>query len=166
VQPLDLDWDDIGRQVSALASALRSGNIHPDRLIAVARGGLVPAALLAAALSIAHVESIQVQLYEGQERSEHPRILGARPGPAGSSGDPARTLLVDEILDSGTTLRALSTLYPAAARAVLVARSSSREAAALVLDGPLSQQVWVGEYVDSEAWVLFPWSPPEDRPAR
>ncbi len=134
---------------------LARGAPKPDRLIGVARGGWVPAVLLAAALDVRCLQSVQVSLYDGRERREEPRLQGPVPPPAGPSQDPAATWIVDEMVDSGRTLRALRSVYPAAHLAVLVRRPQG--------PGAGEPDLVAGCEVTSSSWVLFPWSPPEDR---
>ena len=183
----DLSWKEVERLTARLATNL-AGCIggeqdQPsfDRVIGVARGGLIPAALLATLLDVKCVETIQVCLYEGSRRLPEPRVTGVRPASAGPSGDPKRTILVDEILDSGTTLTLLRELYPEACMAVLLGRHAAERGQArggliayplpAIRGGPEADSqaepaavVWVAESVAGSEWVLFPWSPAEDRP--
>lgn len=199
----DLSWSDVEDLTARLAASLpgcAGGDAGPtsfDRVIGVARGGLIPAALLATLLDVKCVQTIQVRLYEGKQRLESPQVTGTQPSAAGPSGDPRRTVLVDEMLDSGRTLELLRSIYPEACFAVLLGRHAAPGGqvlggliAHLPPSGPLGTKgaeeegaaaesmgidahrtgthrsrrpVWVAESVSSEDWVLFPWSPPEDR---
>ncbi len=172
-----LDWDDVSRLAARLASSISAatGVQSFDRIIGVARGGLVPAVLVASQLGVKRVETVQVRLYDGAVRLDAPRVVGVLPAPAGPSGDPTRTLVVDEILDSGATLRFLQTSLPEARYGALVARQASEGAATdtgllrctlAPEEGPPPRPVWVATGIVTEAWVLFPWSPPEDLAAR
>ena len=171
------------RLAANLAGCIGGEAGHPcfDRVIGIARGGLIPAALLATLLDVKCVETIQVCLYEGSRRLPEPRVTGLRPAPAGPSGDPRRTILVDEILDSGSTLTLLRGLYPEACMAVLLGRHAAdrgrkrggliayplpafREGHPVDSKAEPAAVVWVAESVAGSEWVLFPWSPAEDRP--
>jgi len=176
----DLDWGDIDRLTGHLAAHLpgqlrsaRDGTADFDRIVGVARGGLIPAVLIASLLEVKCLESVQVRLYEGNRKLAGPELVGTRPGPAGPSGDPRRTLIVDEMLDSGTTLRFLRNVYPQACFAVLLGRHAAQrgvvQGALMALPaGPAGESapsVWVAEGIEGDDWILFPWSPPEDRAA-
>lgn len=176
----DLDWGDIDRLTGHLAAhlpglldAAGSGTADFDRIVGVARGGLIPAVLIASKLEVKCLESVQVRLYEGSRKLAAPELVGMRPGQAGPSGDPGRTLIVDEMLDSGTTLRFLGDLYPQACFAVLLGRHAAQrgvvQGALMALPaGPSdvsAPSVWVAEGIEGEDWILFPWSPLEDRAA-
>jgi len=172
--PLVLSWERVEALVERLALALAP--VHRatgfERIVAVARGGLAPAALLAARLEVAHVESVQVRAYDDRAARAAPVLAGPAPAPVGVSGDPARTLVVDELIESGGTLALLERLLPGAPRAVLLVKGelalgSSRapgcvHVAALAARG-LGTAIWAAEHVASDRWVLFPWSPASER---
>ncbi|MDA1193552.1 MAG: phosphoribosyltransferase family protein [Planctomycetota bacterium] len=163
-QILHVSWSAIDRQAEDLAAALRrrpEGGIF-DRVIAVSRGGLVPAALLAAHLGVRRVESVQVQAYDGTERLSELRLLGAAPVAAGPSGDPRQTLVVDEMCDSGRTGAFLHELLPQACQAALVGRGPAHDRPQVRSLGG-GGQIWLATSVEGSAWLVFPWSPAEDR---
>lgn len=152
-----LDWARVERLVEALAAAIRAevraGRAPPvDRILGVARGGWVPAALLAHALGVRCLESVQVRLYEGRKAAQVPELLGPRPPAAGPGGDPGGTWIVDEMLDTGRTLALLRARWPGARAAVLVGRPAA------------ASGVLVGEALTTPHWVLFPWSPAAEHP--
>ncbi len=166
-------WQDVDAWSRDLAARLPAvcGVAAFDRVVGIARGGLVPAVLVATHLGVKRIESVQVRLYDGGTKLPQPTLIGAAPSRAGPSGDGNRTLLVDEIVDSGETLRFLAGLYPEAHRAALVMRETQqalpqrfglgwRPDDASAADG---QGVWVASRLATDRWVIFPWSPAEDR---
>ncbi len=167
-----MGWSDIDACASALAERLPAacGVAAFDRVIGIARGGLIPAVLLASRLGVKRVESIQVRYYDGDTRLDAPTVVGDTPAVCGPSGDPQRTLLVDELVDSGDTLRYLRTIFPEASMATLVARQvagAPEEEHGLLpwscgADGAAESRVWVVRSIPTDRWILFPWSPPED----
>jgi uncharacterized protein len=169
--PLVLGWAQVEALVERLAGVLER-EAAPDRLIVVARGGLVPGGLLAGRLDVPCVEAVQVQGYDGKTRRPLPAVVGAVPGRAGPSGDPARTLLFDELVESGATLRLLSAHLPLARRAVLLVKATLGGGAGGVpgyvhLPGPSGAVDGFGflaaDVVAPERWVTFPWSPASER---
>ncbi|MDF1702654.1 MAG: phosphoribosyltransferase family protein [Planctomycetota bacterium] len=166
----ELAWHDVEGLATELATKLPvvSGVAEFDRVVAVARGGLIPAALVAGALGVKRVETVQVALYDGSAKAPVPRMLGAAPPATGPSGAPERTLVIDEMVDSGATLRFLQGLYPQASYAVLVARigderPQAEEGLARIGDAESAHGVWAAATLATERWILFPWSPAEDR---
>jgi xanthine phosphoribosyltransferase len=171
----ELTWNDVDRLSAALAQGLPAavGVDSFDRVVGVSRGGLIPAVLIASHLRVKRIETVQVRLYDGDTRLASPRLFGSPPEAAGPRGDPARTLVVDEIFDSGRTMEFLRAMLPHATFAVLVARETGRSAlrrsgslCAYAATGGGDDVIWAAEGVATDEWILFPWSPPEDRAAR
>ena len=167
-----VSWSDIDRLSRSVADKLPAvaGVAAFDRVIGISRGGLIPAVLIGSHLQIKRIESAQVRFYDGDKKLSGPILVGAAPSPCGPSGDPCRTLIVDEILDSGSTMNFLRRLFPEATLAALVTRHTDERPSE---DGGLlslatapwegvSTHVWVAESLETERWILFPWSPPED----
>ena len=78
-----LSWDQLHRDARALSWRLlgRGPNGGAWRgIVAVARGGLIPAAIIARELDCRLVESVSVATYEDEQRG-HPTILKPPPPP-------------------------------------------------------------------------------------
>ncbi len=164
-----LTWADVEKLTGSLAAHLHdaTGIASFDRVVGVARGGLIPAVLLASPMRIDRIETVQMRFYEGRNRFDAPRRVGGPPLAAGPSGDPTRTLVVDEMVDSGGTMRALHEMLPEATLVALVARNApapARRAEDLTAFdlGVEGAHVWTAGVLNTDAWILFPWSPPED----
>lgn len=133
-------WDQLHRDARALAAALMPRG--PWRgIVAVSRGGLIPAAIVARELECRLVESVSVVAYQDEDRGE-PVVLK----PPAAAGDGEGFLIVDDLVDSGVTARVVRTLLPRAHFACLYAKPAGR---------PLADS-WVAE-VPQDTWVLFPW---------
>ena len=109
--------------------------------MAVTRGGLVPAAIVARELNCRLVETVCVESYDEEVRGT-PAVL-KRPAAA---GDGAGFVVIDDLVDHGGTARLVRDLLPAAHIACLYAKPAGREAADL----------FVAE-VAQDTWVVFPW---------
>lgn len=133
-----VSWQEIERDCRALAAKV-AGSGSFAGIVAVARGGLVPAALLAHLLKLPLVDTVCVASYDGREQGE-PVILKTVPG------DGAGWLVVDDLVDSGTTLAVLKGLMPRAHFATLYAKPAGRDAV----------DSFVAE-VEQDVWLAFPW---------
>ena len=111
------------------------------QLIAIARGGLIPAALLARELDVRMVESIAVATYEGKQAGQ-PRLL--KPAAVNDQGE--GWVIVDDLVDRGHTARFVRGLLPRARFVCLYAKPEGR---------PLADKV-VGDY-PQDVWLKFPW---------
>lgn len=133
-------WDQLHRDARTLATALVPRG--PFRgIVAVSRGGLIPAAIVARELECRLVESVSVATYDHQDRAE-PRVL-KHPTAA---GDGEGFLIVDDLVDSGVTAQVVRDLLPRAHFACLYAKPAGQRLA----------DTWVVE-VPQETWILFPW---------
>jgi xanthine phosphoribosyltransferase len=164
-----LGWERVEAFARQLADALSAQAPRGGwrRVIAVARGGWIPAVLLASRLGIPRWESAQVSLYRGRRAGARPRLVGTAPAPARSRAAEGATLVVDDVVDSGRTLRWVGRRYPGARLCALVARCpvDTAPAPAGAKERSLGEGLtaWVGEVLPTSGWVLFPWSPAEDR---
>ena len=133
-------WDQLHRDARALAWRLMGRG--PFRgIVAVSRGGLIPAAIVARELECRFVESVSVETYDEETRGE-PLITK----PPTAAGDGAGFLVVDDLVDSGATLRAVRGVLPRAHYACIYAKPAGRDGV----------ETFVTE-VSQDTWILFPW---------
>jgi uncharacterized protein len=98
-----VSWDDLESLVAALAEQVRG---EYDLLLAVTRGGLVPAGMLAYTLGIRNILVAAVAYYDDRGNpGDEPTFLQF---PADPLLHGRRVLVVDEVWDSGTTIHAVS----------------------------------------------------------
>jgi xanthine phosphoribosyltransferase len=133
-----LDWKDICIVTEKLSIILKQAG-QWDRLIAVTRGGLIPAGLLAHHLNIKRIETINVESYADttQGTVNFLRTLEHTDAPC---------LVIDELVDTGKTLAAIRKILPNAVMATLYAK-------------PLGKPFvdFFVEEVPQETWLCFPW---------
>ncbi len=128
------------RDARALATALAP--LGPWRgIVAITRGGMIPAAIVARELECRVVETVSVAAYDEEARGE-PVLLK----PPSAAGDGAGFLIVDDLVDRGATARLVRGLLPQAHFACLYAKPAARGLA----------DTFVTE-VPQETWILFPW---------
>jgi xanthine phosphoribosyltransferase len=146
-------WDQLHRDARSLAAALMAGppGGGPWRgLVAISRGGLIPAAIVARELECRMVECVCVASYDqaettdagGKDTQGEARILKAPT----AAGDGEGFVIIDDLVDSGKTAQLVRAMLPKAHFACLYAKP----AGAVVAD------TWVIE-VPQDTWVLFPW---------
>ncbi len=133
-------WDQLHRDARSLASVLLPMGPWAG-LVAISRGGLIPAAIVARELDCRLVECVCVASYE-DESPGAARVLK----PPVAAGDGTGFVIIDDLVDSGSTAKLVRGMLPKAYFACLYAKP----AGAAVAD------TWVVE-VPQETWVLFPW---------
>jgi hypoxanthine phosphoribosyltransferase len=98
-----VSWDALADMVAELATKVRG---EYDVMLAITRGGLVPAGMLAYRLGIRNILVAAVEFYDDDGKP------GPRPTFLQFPSDPLlrgqRVLIVDEVWDSGTTIRAVT----------------------------------------------------------
>jgi xanthine phosphoribosyltransferase len=133
-------WDQLHRDAKALAWRLIAKGPFQG-VVAITRGGLIPAAIVARELEIRVIESVSVVTYD-EEKKGAP-VVAKLPAAA---GDGAGWLLIDDLVDTGTTARVVRALLPKAHFATVYAKAAGK---------PLVDD-FVTE-VSQDTWILFPW---------
>ncbi len=147
-EPVVLSWLRIEELAVELAKNVRAGGFTPDALVGIAVGGLVPLALLARELVVKEVVCITARSYSTSDNTRGEVVISHLPE-ADLRGK--RVLLVDEISDSGETLRAISD--------VLKSRYGVGElkSATLVMNSAHCLAPPDFSVLSVDAWVTFPW---------
>jgi len=133
-------WDQLQRDARALAWRLMG--LSPFKgIVAISRGGLIPAAIVARELDLRLLECVCVVTYEDETRGE-PVVIKA----PSAAGDGSGFLIVDDLVDSGTTARVVRALLPNAYFATVYAKPAGRP----TVDSFVTE-------VSQDTWILFPW---------
>lgn len=133
-----VSWDQLHRDARALAWRL-TGRGQWESIIAVTRGGLVPAAIVARELEVRLIDTVCVATYDHQERGVVD-ILKAVESPDHG------ILVVDDLVDTGTTMTAVRKMLPNAHIAAVYAKP----------EGQPLVDTYVTE-VSQDTWIHFPW---------
>ena len=142
-----VSWDQFHRDARALAWRL-SGAGPFGSIVCIARGGLVPAAIVSRELEIRLIETVCVASYHDYQSQGETRLLKgidpqvAAAGGAGGTG----ILIVDDLVDTGRTAATVRELLPRAHFATVYAKPMGR---------PLVD-TFVTE-VSQDTWIYFPW---------
>jgi xanthine phosphoribosyltransferase len=133
-----VSWEAFHRASKELAQQLLGREF--SGIVAVSRGGLVPAAILARELNIRVVDSICVASYQHDQQGSL-RILKDA-----TLTDNDKLLIVDDLVDTGETARALREHFPRACFVTVYAKPQGK---------PL-----VDHYVtdiEQDTWIQLPW---------
>lgn len=131
-------WEQLHADARQLAHVLR-GRGGWRGIVAISRGGLVPAAIVARELDLRLVDTLCAASYDHRSRGEL-RILK----PMTLAGD--GLLVLDDLSDTGQTLAAARVLLPQAHCATLYCKPAGRSAV----------DTYVAA-VDQDTWIHFPW---------
>jgi xanthine phosphoribosyltransferase len=135
-----VSWDQLHRDSKALAWRLMEKN--PLRgIVAITRGGLIPAAIVARELDCRMIESTSIVTYDEEIKGE-PVVIKAPT----AAGDGDGWLVLDDLVDTGTTLRVVRSLLPKAHYATVYAKPAGKP----LVDTFITE-------VSQDTWILFPW---------
>ena len=142
-----VSWDDLDRLISSMVERLVDTPF--DLMLAITRGGLVPAGMLAYRLGIRNILVAAVEYYDDHGAP------GPRPTFLQFPADPLlrgqRILVIDEVWDSGTTIHAVTERTRAA---------GGRPTTAVLHYKPgRSRVAAVPDHyaVSTDAWVVYPF---------
>jgi uncharacterized protein len=142
-----VSWNDLDRLVASLADQLAGRSF--DVLLAITRGGMVPAGMLAYRLKLRDILVAAVEYYDDAGQP------GPRPTFFQFPADPLlrgkRVLVVDEVWDSGTTIHAVAERV----------RQAGGEPTTAVLHYKPGRSVVAGRpdvhAVETDRWVVYPF---------
>lgn len=143
-------WDELHRHSKALA--WRLVELGPWKgIVAVTRGGLVPAAIVARELDVRLVDTFCVASYENERAQGDANVVQSAPlGKSriikGVPGDGEGMLIIDDLVDTGHTARIVRDALPKAHFATVYAKPAGRP----MVDTFVTE-------VSQDTWILFPW---------
>jgi xanthine phosphoribosyltransferase len=138
-----VSWEELHRNAKALAWRLHE--LGPwTGIVAVTRGGLVPAAIVARELEMRLIDTLCLYSYDDQAGAEHTQ--SAIKVLKGVSGDGTAMLIVDDLVDTGKTAKTVREMLPKAHFATIYAKPAGRP----LVDTFITE-------VSQDTWIIFPW---------
>ena len=139
-----VSWDQFHRDARALAWRLSAAGPFVA-VVAITRGGLVPAAIVARELGIRVIETICVASYDYDKqgtvnilKTVNDSILGSDKG--------AGVLIIDDLVDTGATAKVVREILPKAHFATVYAKPLGRP----LVDSFITE-------VSQDTWIYLPW---------
>ncbi len=135
-------WDQLHRDAKALAWRLMDKAPWAG-IVAITRGGLIPAAVIARELECRLIEAVSIVTYDEEKKGE-PQVV--KPPVAALETAGQNWLIVDDLVDTGTTAKVIRALLPKAHFATVYAKPA----------GKPQVDTFITE-VSQDTWILFPW---------
>ncbi len=147
-----LSWQQVHEMGDALARRIEASGFKPDYLVGIAVGGLIPLALIAENLGMRDILTISANSYDGMQQGE----LNIRYLPVADLRG-KKILLVDEIAETGETLKQLSS--------ILRNHYQTGEVKTATLAINMTKCHFRPDFVvfEDDKWIVFPWE--KDNPA-
>ncbi|MCB0913022.1 MAG: phosphoribosyltransferase, partial [Propionibacteriaceae bacterium] len=99
-----LTWETFGTAARELAQMVVDSGFQPDLIMSITRGGMIPAGTMSYAMGIKNLHIINVEFYTGVD-SRLPLPVLLPPVPAAVDLSAKTVLIVDDVADTGETLR-------------------------------------------------------------
>ncbi len=138
VKTYSVSWEQVHRDCKALAWRL-VGMQKWERIIGIARGGLIPAAIVARELDVRLVDTVCVSSYTLRTQGEFSILKEIH-------GDGEGWLIIDDLVDTGKTAQVVRRMLPKAHFAAVYAKPEGRA----FVDTFITE-------VSQDTWILFPW---------
>ena len=135
-----VSWDQLHRDARALAWRLL-GEKKWKGIVAITRGGLVPAAIVARELELRVVDTLCIASYDEKKQGDL-RILKDTATQTGGED----WLIIDDLVDTGATAKAVRNRMPNAHFATVYAKPAGRP----LVDTFITE-------VSQDTWIMFPW---------
>lgn len=143
-----LTWEGFGIAARELAKAVVDSGFEPDLIMSITRGGMLPAGTISYAMGIKNLHIINVEFYTGVDaRLPMPVLLP--PVPAAVDLSAKKVLVVDDVADTGETLRMVRDFCAAHVAETRTAVLYEKSQSAVKCD-----YVWKR----TDEWISFPWS--------
>ena len=136
-----ISWEEFHQDTVKLCNKIKADGLEFDKIIAVSRGGLIPAGIIAYELDIRNTETINMSSYDGNVARDDSEIeLDQYIGEVNE-----KTIVVDDLSDSGRTFKILKNILPKATFATIYAKEKSLS------------HVDLFEKNMPDEWIVFPW---------
>ena len=148
---LKLSWEDIENTTDKLADKIKAANFKPDYIIGITTGGLIPLYFMAKKLDdIDNILTVSATSYD-KDKKEDLKVLYLPE----INLEGKKILLVDEIAETGDTLRKISELIKDRYRV------SELKTATLGVNTDKCNFYPDFYIIEEKGWVVFPWEKEE-----
>lgn len=143
-----ITWSRVEDGVTTIFEKL--GGWKPDMIIAISRGGLIPAVMLSHILKVRDIHTLKIQSYTDTNDQFDIEML-----PPYLDFDlifNKKLLIIDDIQDSGRTINWVKSYLSQ------FSRKENHRYAVLVTKLEISEfGCYTAEHINSKDWVVFPW---------
>lgn len=135
-----ITWEEFHNHSKILCAKIKADGEY-NKIVAISRGGLIPAGILAYELNIRNSQAINISSYdEDKQRLDQDIEVCSQVGEVDE-----KTLIVDDLSDTGKTFRILRAIYPNAKYVAVYAKP----------EGSKMVDIYAQNMPDE--WIVFPW---------
>ena len=136
-----ITWNEFHQDVKNLCKKIKNSGKDFNKIVAISRGGFIPAGIIAYELDIRKTAVINISTYVGSKHLKLDEV--DNPEYVGRVDE--KTLIVDDLSDSGQTFQVMRRQFPNGTYVTIYAKKRG------------SQQVDIYERDMPEKWLVFPW---------
>ena len=140
VEKIYIKWDEFHQDVKFLCDKIKKIGEF-DKIVAISRGGLIPSGIIAYELNIRNSAVINIATYVGAEHLKLDEV--SNPEHVGKVDE--KTLIIDDLADSGQTFSVMRRQFPKGIYVTVYAKPKGKE----------EVDVFARELSDN--WIVFPW---------
>ncbi|MBN1932147.1 MAG: phosphoribosyltransferase [Desulfobacterales bacterium] len=145
-------WNQIYKLTRRLFIKIREAQYQPDIIVAIARGGYIPARILCDFMEVSNLTSIRIEHYKSVNKKQHACLSEH----LCINIHAMKVLLVDDVSDTGDTLRLalnhLESFRPAEVKSAILHHKVVSDLA----------PDFYAEKVINWRWIIYPWAAIED----
>ncbi|MBR2922783.1 MAG: xanthine phosphoribosyltransferase [Alphaproteobacteria bacterium] len=136
-----ISWEEFHQDVKNLCKKIKATGQEFNKIVAISRGGFIPAGIIAYELGIRNSAVINISTYVG---SKHLKLNEVdKPQSVGTIDE--KTLIIDDISDSGQTFEVMRRTFPSGKFVTVYAKER----------GVLQADIFERQF--PEKWLVFPW---------
>jgi hypothetical protein len=142
-----LSWDHIFELCFKISSDVRKSGFRPDAIVAVGRGGWIPARIISDFLNIRDLYSVKAEHWDVAETKDNARITQ----PINVDIKGKKILVVDDVADTGKTLKVVvNHIKKSGAEKIKSAVLQYKKTSTFSPD-------YTGEVLEKWVWIVYPW---------
>lgn len=137
---IHISWSEFHQDVKELCKKInQSGNY--DKIVAISRGGLIPAGIISYELNIRNTSVINIATYVGSKHLKLDHV--DNPEFVGEVNE--KTLIVDDLSDSGQTFNVMRRQFPKGKFVTVYTKNKGQS------------EVDIYARLMPDEWLVFPW---------
>jgi len=143
-------WNQVYEMLLCQAQKIKAQNYKPDLIVAIARGGVVPARILSDLLEIPNLSFIQIEFYTNINQTLQEPTLKQT---LNTNVTGKKTLIIDDIADTGKSLK-LAKTHLQQQEAIEIKTATLYQK---------NQSITIPDFYEKQTtnWVVFPWDTKE-----
>ncbi len=138
----NIEWSEVDTLTSSLAESCKSQPNKWKGILIISRGGLVSGGILAQKLNIKNIKVICLTSYNDDNKKGDFKVISMPSDIAENGKD---WIVVDDLADSGNTLKYIKGLYPEAFYVTLLTKPQGKGLSVYAKEFP------------QDTWIVFPW---------